>query len=285
MSVSFSIVTPSFRQLPWLKRCVRSVADQKGVSVQHVIQDNMSGPDVSAWLADRAPVDFVSEPDSGMYDALNRGLARCSGDLIGLLNCDEQYLPGTLQKAAELFHRHPDADLVAGDFLVVDREQELIAFRRATPLRASMILTDHLYAFTCALFFRRRLFEEIGGFDTTYQSVADAEWVARALLRGSRAVLLHDYLATFTWTGENLSAQAISRAEERRLSSQVPIGWRVATPALRLWRRAEKWWHGGYAASAVEYASYVGEDDESRSVRRCERPSYRYPATLSSAAS
>ena len=62
----------------------------------------------------------------------------------------------------------------------MDAQQQLLAFRKVTPLRPAMILTDHLYAFTCALFFRRSVFDDVGPFDASLKSVADGEWVARA---------------------------------------------------------------------------------------------------------
>ena len=72
----FSIVTPSFRQLAWLKRAVRSVADQQGVEVEHIIQDAGTGPELEEWVRTHSTAQLFVEKDHGMYDAVNRGLAR-----------------------------------------------------------------------------------------------------------------------------------------------------------------------------------------------------------------
>ena len=275
--MKFSIITPSLRQLPWLKRCVRSVADQAGVEVEHIVQDAGSGPELEAWLRGHSQAKVVVEQDRGMYDAINKGLARATGEVCAFLNCDEQYLPGTLARVAKAFAEHPDADLVAGNFLVVDAEQRLLAFRKVTPLRPAMILTDHLYAFTCALFFRRRLLDEGLWFDAELQDVADGEWVARVLARGHRAVLVPEYLATFTFTGGNRSVGEVARAERRRAQAILPLHWRLAAPALRAWRHLEKWRAGSYRSRPIQYEVFVGENDEKRTVRREERPGWRYP--------
>jgi len=95
----FSIVTPSFRQLDWLKRCVRSVADQS-VEHEHIVQDAGTGPQLDEWVGASSPARLFVERDKGMYDAVNRGFARASGEIFAYLNCDEQYLPGALAAVA-----------------------------------------------------------------------------------------------------------------------------------------------------------------------------------------
>jgi glycosyltransferase involved in cell wall biosynthesis len=275
--MKFSIVTPSLRQLSWLKRCVRSVEDQAGVEVEHLVQDGGSGSDLEAWLRAHSMASVSVGPDCGMYDALNRALARATGEVCGILNCDEQYLPGTLARVAQVFAENPSADFVAGDYLIVDPQQRLLAFRRVTPLRPAMILTDHLYAFTCALFFRRRVFEKTGPFNAALKSLADGEWVARALAKGHRVALVRGYLATFTWTGANLSAQPISQVETEQSRRRLPVSWRLAAPLLRAWRHAERWVAGGYRSRSISYEVFVGEDDVQRTRLTRERPDFRFP--------
>ena len=275
--MQFSIITPSFRQLSWLKRCIRSVADQNGVTLQHIIQDGGSGPDLEHWVRENSTAQLFVEKDRGMYDALNRGLQKASGDIIGLLNSDEQYLPQTLQKVAEQFAATPHADILAGDYLIVDSGQRLLSFRKVTPLRSAMILTDHLYAFTCGLFFRRSVFERGLRFAEDLKSVADGELVARALTAGHRAGLIHEYLATFAWTGENLSGQSVSRSEDAVVRGRLPSWMRALAPFLRQWRHVERFWAGGYSSGPIEYDVYVGEDDLQRTRMRCQQPSFRFP--------
>lgn len=276
--MQFSIITPSFRQLPWLKRCIRSVADQQGITLEHIVQDGGSEDELVRWVREQANVRLYVEKDTGMYDALNRGLDKANGEIIGLLNSDEQYLPQTLAKIAREFAARPGADILAGDYLIVDPEQRLLSFRKVTPLRSAMILTDHLYAFTCGLFFRRAVFERGLRFAAELKSVADGELVARALDAGHRAELIGDYLATFTCTGENLSGQAISRREELAVRDRLPRWMRMLAPLLRQWRHVERFWVGGYRSGPIEYDVYLGEEDLQRTRMKCERPSFRFPS-------
>ena len=274
--VKFSIVTPSFRQLPWLKRCVRSAADQ-GVEIEHIVQDAGTGPELETWARAQATVRLFVESDNGMYQALNRGFARATGDICAWLNCDEQYLPGTLQRVERAFAENPGADFVAGDFLVLDPASRLLAFRKVTPLRRAMILTDHLYAFTCAIFFRRHVFGEEMQLDESVKTIADGDWIARALGRGHRFAYVREYLSAFTFTGDNQSAQELARAETARAQEGLPLWMRAAGPVLRGVRRVEKMLAGAYRSGAIEYDVYASEDDERRTHFRCEHPQFRYP--------
>ena len=280
--MKFSVVTPSLRQLPWLKRCARSVADQAGVEVEHVVQDGGTEgiSDFRFQISDLGKPDLLKlfvEKDNGLYDALNRGFARATGDVVSILNCDEQYLPGALAKVRGVFEKNPQADLVVGDWLLVDPAGELLAFRRATKLRASMILTDHLYDFTCALFFRRRVLERGVRFDEEYRAAGDADFVARLLATGVRTACLREYLATFTLGESNLSLRADPAAEAARLRKITPAWARLAGPVLRQWRHLEKWRADGYASPPIAYEIFAGKDDATRTRFVCEKPGWRHP--------
>jgi len=274
--MKFSIVTPSFRQLGWLKRAVRSVADQ-GVEVEHIIQDAGTGPELEQWVREHSSAQLFVEKDSGMYDAINRGFARCTGEICAFLNCDEQYLPGTLKRVARAFAENPWADAVAGDYLVLDPECGLLSFRKVTPLRRAMILTDHLYAFTCAIFFRRRIFDDGVHFNSELKDVADGLWVAEVLRRGYRFALVPEYLSTFVFTGDNRSQQPLAKLELAGMRATLSRPLQLAAPLLRVWRHLEKWRRGGYRSVPIAYEVYAGDDAPERTRFISERPSFRYP--------
>ena len=275
--MQFSIVTPSFRQLSWLKRAVRSVEDQAGVEVEHIIQDAGTGPELEQWVRECTRAKLYVEKDNGMYDAVNRGLARATGEICAYLNCDEQYLPGTLAKVAQCFAENPWADAVAGDYLVIGADNRLLSFRKVTPLRRAMIMTDHLYAFTCAIFFRRHVFTEGGKFNAELKDVADSQWVCEALARGRRFALLHDYLTTFVFTGENRSTQQQAKLENAAAKRQLSAWMRVAAPGLRAFRHVEKLLVGGYTSRPITYEIYASSEATERTRFTVEKPDHRYP--------
>ena len=155
-TMKFSIVTPSFGQLDWLELCLASVADQGGgraeagdlslsngqaepadsgrepevseFSIEHIVCDAGSeGIEVfKNRMLERFPqtphyrLEFLIGPDAGMYDAINKGLSRATGDICSYLNCDEQLLPGALERVDRRLAGEPQVDVLFGDAVVVD---------------------------------------------------------------------------------------------------------------------------------------------------------------------
>src|ERR1700682_707990 len=162
MALKFSIVTPSFQQLDWLRLAIASVADQEGVEVEHLIQDagtegvrqmfDANG-ELSADAHHKAKL-FI-EKDSGMYDAVNRGLKKASGDICAYLNCDEQYLPGALARVEKFFASHPKVDVVFGDVVLVDAEGQPFSYRRVGLPTRQHIRASHLGPLSSATVFCR----------------------------------------------------------------------------------------------------------------------------------
>src|SRR5438874_13803108 len=125
-----SIITPSFRQPDWLRLCARSVADQEDVQYEHIVQEGSDDPSVESCVSQFPKLRFYREPDSGMYDAINRGLAKARGDICAYLNCDEQLLPNVLARVAGFFHKHPDVEVVFGDSILIDKNGNPLSYRR-----------------------------------------------------------------------------------------------------------------------------------------------------------
>src|SRR5207244_12538649 len=132
-------ITPSFRNSSWLKLCLASVADQSGVELEHLVQDSCSDDETKDWLPGDPRVKAVIEKDAGMYDAVNRGFRRATGDVLAYLNCDEQYLPGALKQVADFFVKHPGVEVLFADAIVIGPDGNYICNRPAlVPGRHSM---------------------------------------------------------------------------------------------------------------------------------------------------
>ncbi len=272
----FSIITPSFRQLGWLQRCARSIADQTGVEVEHIIQDAGTGPELDAWVRNHTRAQLHVEKDAGMYDAINRGMDRATGDLMAFLNCDEQYLPGTLEAVTAMFAAHPETDLIVGDFLILDPAAKLLSFRRVTPLRRLFLATDHLYAFTCATFFRRKIWDAGIRYQTQFKAVADGRWLFDVLDHGFRPRNLRRFLSIYTDTGVNLGVGTVGQEERKGWFATLPRWQRLLAPVFRRLRQVEKYLAGGYASRPIAYEVYASDDAEARTRFLCEKPSGRY---------
>ncbi len=275
--MDFTIITPSLNQLPYLKRCAASVKDQKHVDLEHIVVDGLSTDGTVPWLQQNSRTSTIIKKDRGMYEAINRGLKRAQGRILAYLNCDEQYLPGTLEWVKKSFESQDDLDVLFGDILLIRPDGSLIAYRKAYKPRWRYILSSHLYVSSCAMFFKRRIIEDQVFMNPNFISAGDADFVVRLLRSGYRSRHVRKYMSAFTMTGTNLGRNAISEAEMETLRSQYPGFLPSVKGALNLARWTEKLLSGAYFQySPLKYAVYVGEDTEKRKEFCVPKASFRW---------
>lgn len=219
--MKFSIITPSFRNSAWLKLCIASVADQSGVSFEHIVQDSCSDDDTQNWLPHETAVKAFIEKDSGMYDAVNRGFRRAQGEILAYLNCDEQYLPGALKTVADFFDANPEVEVALTDTIVTDATGGYICHRPSlVPTKSAMWI--RFPVLTCGIFLRRSVFHERGiVFDTQWRDLGDYWWIREFVLRGVRMKVLPELTSIFADTGDNMNLKANAlreRAEKWRIT-------------------------------------------------------------------
>ena len=281
MRPSFSIITPSFRQLDWLKLCAASIADQEGVQVEHIVQDAGTGAELETWAAAQPGLKLHVEKDSGMYDAVNRGLRRASGDILAYLNCDEQYLPGTLPRVADFFEAHPHIDVVFGNVVVVDELGGYLCSREVLPPKLYHTWVCTLGVFTAATFFRRKILDEHAlYFSDDWRVIGDALWVMELLRRKIPMSVLGGFTTAFTETGANLGLDSSAAVEQRRLIESAPV-W---VQRLRwFWvaqYRLKRLLHGLYWARKMDYAIYRRSSPERREKFTVAKPTSLWRARL-----
>ena len=281
---TISVITPSFRQLDWLRACAASVADQAGVSVEHIVQDAGTGDALEAWAASHPGLRLFVESDQGMYDAVNRGLRRARGKICAYLNCDEQYLPGVLADVAALFEKRPEVDVFFGDAVLLRPSGEPFSYRRVVlPSRVHTRLAI-VGTFTCAMFFRRTLVERGYEFNPAWKAIGDAEWVDRLLQDKIRMAVIRRPLAAFGLTGDNLGTSPLARDEYAvwRRQAGAPPAW-LTGPAIVLYR-LRKLLAGAYVRRAIPLELYTRDCLEHRTHFAPARLGFRWPSSESRAA-
>ena len=185
--MKISVITVSYNSAATLARTLRSVADQSYPEVEHIVIDGGS-TDETAAIVRRAGAHvnrFVSEPDHGIYDAMNKGIAIASGEVIGFLNADDHYAHNdVLARMAEPFKQAP-LDAVLGDvgFFRAHEPDRLVRRYRSARFSPRAIGWGWMPAHP-SLFVRRAVFERVGTFKTDYRIAGDYEWVARAFGSG-----------------------------------------------------------------------------------------------------
>lgn len=273
-----SVVTPSYRSSDWLKLCIASVADQQ-TDVEHIVQDAGSDDGTLDWLPQDPRVKAFVEKDQGMYDAINRGLRRASGEILAYLNCDEQYLPGCLRAVGVFFQEHPQIDVVFGDVVFVDSHGEYLFHRKMqTPLR-NHTWTCHLSTLSCGMFFRRHLFFDRNfAFNPELRDVGDGEWMVRLLKAGITMGTLKSFTSVFTVTGTNMSKGGNAQRENAELRRSAPLFVRALRPLTIVRHRLRRWCGGMYSQPPFSYSIYTREHPGTRRVFEVTRPRPRYPS-------
>jgi glycosyltransferase involved in cell wall biosynthesis len=175
-----SVVTPSLNQARYIVETIRSVRSQTYGNIEHIVVDGGSTDGtVETLVGHEAPAfRWVSEPDRGMYDAINKGLGLATGEILAYLNSDDLYPPWTVERIVEFFAAHPDTDLVYGDYVQLDEAGRQMLLLQP-PYNATYIRRSGFIPQPTA-FWRRSVIEGIGGFDTTLQFVGDCDYWIRA---------------------------------------------------------------------------------------------------------
>jgi glycosyltransferase involved in cell wall biosynthesis len=224
-----SIVIPTFQQREFLVQALDSLARQDYPQLEVIVVDGGS-TDGTVELLERSPVvsRWVSEPDEGQTQALNKGFRLASGEIYGWLNCDERYRPGALRLAGEAFAAEPDLDILFGHRVVTGKSGRELERRRQPALHPRNYA---LYAsgllFSDATFWKKELHQKTGELDEVLcrRYCMDVDWFGRLSLHVKVWRRLDAYLSEFT-------------EHEGRMTAAVPelpdIEWKIRQRLLKL---------------------------------------------------
>jgi glycosyltransferase involved in cell wall biosynthesis len=207
-----SIVTPSFNQGPYVEEALRSVKEQNYPAIEHIVVDGASTDGTVEILKRYAGTPgwehlrWISEPDDGQTDALNKGFRMVNGEIVGWLNSDDRYRPGCLDAVVRGFAGQEEIDVLYGDYTWMNEKGWIKRVRREIEFDR-FILSYHrvLYIATVSTFFRRRLFEEDNWLDSRFEYAMDYEFFLRLASKGYRFRHLRSVLADFRWHPQNKS--------------------------------------------------------------------------------
>lgn len=183
--MKISIITATYNSAETVRDTLISVASQQDVSVEHIIVDGLSRDntlDIVSAFPHVARV--ISEKDKGIYDAMNKGIEVASGDVVGILNSDDFYdNPTVLAKVMKLFE-DSSVDVVYGDLQYVKKNDVYVVTRH---WRSGQYKQKYFYYGWMpphpTFFVRRRIYDEVGIFNTDLRSAADYEMMLRILVR------------------------------------------------------------------------------------------------------
>ena len=225
-----SIVTPSYNQGEFIRETIESVLNQDYPNIEYLVMDGGSTDNTIEILesyGDR--IQWVSEKDAGQADAVNKGVRRAKGQIIGWLNSDDTYLEGAVSKMVAYFKEHPGTDMVYGEGYYTDKHGD-VTERYLTEKFDYYRLAEMCIICQPTAFFTKEIIEKAGMLDVEHQLSMDYELWMRIAKEGKIAYI-PEYIATSRMYEEN---KTLSRRKEvyeetckavKKHYGYVPISW------------------------------------------------------------
>jgi glycosyltransferase involved in cell wall biosynthesis len=207
-----SIITPSYNQGRFLEQTILSVISQDYPNKEYIIVDGSStdgSMDIIKQYASQLSW-WVSEPDQGQTDAINKGFDHANGEIFAWLNSDDTYQPGTISQAVEALLAHPEAALVYGDANLIDENGSLMGRFPARQTDLHRLLRGYVHIPQATAFFWSRFWKQVGPLDTSFHFAMDYDlWVRLAKL--ASLIYLPRLWANFRLHGEGKSVTIDNR--------------------------------------------------------------------------
>ncbi len=244
-----SIVTPSYNQAAFLEQTLRSVLEQDYPAIEYLVVDGASS-DGSVAIIERYAhrlAWWVSERDGGQAEAINKGLARCRGEIVAWLNSDDLYLPGTVTAAVAALQANPQAGMVFANMLAIDGAGETINVLRYGDWGLAELMQFQIIG-QPAVFMRRAALEQAGLLDLNFHLLLDHHlWLRMAQVAPIRYV-------DQTWSAARYHAGAKNIAQARAFGQEAYaiVDWMPRQPRLeRLFHDLQRRiWAGAHRMNA-----------------------------------
>lgn len=203
-----SIVTPCFNSITTLRETIESVRTQDYPEIEHIVMDGGSKDGTQEILREYPHLIWESEKDEGHYHAMNKGIARATGDFVAILNADDRYRPGAIRQVGEAIARHPHWDALFGDIVYVgDGDREIYRREEAVYDYRALLWSGVCYVIHPTLFVRRSVYETLGAYRyKDFLNSADYELILRLGRAGCKIGHVPEYLVTYRYHQHGQSA-------------------------------------------------------------------------------
>jgi len=179
-----SIITPTFNRAQFLEKNILSIKNQDYPNIEHIVVDGQSIDNTLEILKkyeNTYNLKWISEKDSGVAEALNKGFTLAKGDIVGWLDVDNYYNPGVIKKIADLFIRDPKLEVVYGNVSIIGKNQLLHIPVHPTDLNIALLKGCSAIPPQPGAFFKKKLFSQVGGFDQSYKIACDYDFWLKIL--------------------------------------------------------------------------------------------------------
>ncbi len=228
--MKISIITPTYNSEATLRDTVESIFFQDYSNIEYIIIDGLSSDktlDIVSEYQLSNEIKLVSEPDAGIYDAMNKGLALAGGDVVAILNSDDFYFsPDVLSKVMKVFLSDDSIDAVYGDLVYVDRKNinKVVRYWKSGEYSLSKLNLGWTIPHP-VLFLRKRVYDSLNKlFDTSLSLAADYELILRLLkVRGIKSYYLPEVLVKMRAGGSS----SVNLKQRMKGWRELGLSWKI----------------------------------------------------------
>jgi glycosyltransferase involved in cell wall biosynthesis len=217
--MKFSLITITYNSEAYLEETIASVLSQEHIDFEYILVDGDSTDGTLDIIRTHAETDprirWISEPDDGIADAFNKGIRMASGDIIGILNSDDCYVPGALQIVASAVASHPECDVFHGNMIRFQGDKPLFLLK---PSDVEQNIWHEMPLNHPATFVTRRAYQAVGLFDTVLKVAMDYDMILRLYTAGFRFWHIDAVLAQMRYGGASDTEVLAGLGEVYRVS-------------------------------------------------------------------
>lgn len=230
-----SVITPSYNQGEFLREAIESVLGQDYSNIEYIVVDGGSTDnslDILKEYSER--ITYISEPDNGQSDAINKGFRMAKGDIVAWLNSDDIYEPGCISAAVEVFKTNKSVSLVYGDGYIINRDgskNRIFEYTSSFDMWSLVHIWDYIMQPTA--FFRKDALEGVGMLDEQLNWAMDWDLWIKLAHKGEVVYLprlmacSREYGETKTSTGDELRLKEILGLMQKHSGEKMPYGYNI----------------------------------------------------------
>jgi len=223
-----SVVVPSFNQGRFLERTILSIINQNYPNTELIVIDGGSTDETLSVIKKYEDIIayWVSEPDNGQSEALNKGLFAATGEIFAWQNSDDIYLPGAFASVSRVFMEHPQISVCYGNWISIDENDNITDIHYALRPRYPHAPFENMDVYNQAMFWRCSCCKACGGFDESLHSLMDTDFMIRTMqaLGPEGYHKVEVFLGAFRWYSEQktdfLKMTDQQQAEERYIEEK-----------------------------------------------------------------
>ena len=178
--MKISIITPSYNSSDYIEETINSIQNQSYQEFEHIVVDGASQDGTIDILKKYSNIYWISEPDYGQSNAINKGFRLASGDIFAWQNADDLYFPYTFEVVAETFQKYPEIDIIYGDYQIIDAQGNKKCDVNSVDWNLWLFKHGRFVPTQPTAFWRRKVYESVGDLNENLYYCMDLDFFCRA---------------------------------------------------------------------------------------------------------